>query len=24
VSSDEIKHIGRTYVRSELGLSPRP
>jgi AcrR family transcriptional regulator len=24
VSSDEIKHIGRTYVGSELGLTPRP
>jgi len=24
VSSDEIKHIGRTYVSSELGLTPRP
>lgn len=24
VSSDEIKHIGRTYFSSELGLTPRP
>jgi AcrR family transcriptional regulator len=24
VSSDEIKHIGRTYCSSELGLTPRP
>jgi AcrR family transcriptional regulator len=24
VSSDEIKHIGRTYFGSELGLTPRP
>jgi AcrR family transcriptional regulator len=24
VSSDEIKHIGRTYANSELGLTPRP
>jgi AcrR family transcriptional regulator len=24
VSSDEIKHIGRTYAGSELGLTPRP
>jgi len=24
VSSDEIKHIGRTYASSELGLTPRP
>jgi AcrR family transcriptional regulator len=24
VSSDEVKHIGRTYFSSELGLTPRP
>ena len=24
VPSDEIKHIGRTYASSELGLTPRP